>query len=123
MKRLIIAALALACVACTPTPPTSAGATPVETAADGVIVSGTRGLILANLLYQSIGTPVAVALEQGVITGSLKVKVQAADRAVIAALKAGRNAQDVAGKARAATDALAALDVLSALTGIKLPTF
>lgn len=93
-----------------------------RTIPDNVAISGTRGLLLANYIYQSLGTPVAVAIERGVIAGPLKANVQAVDRQVIAALEAGRATQDVSMKARHAAEALRLLDRISALTGIPIPT-
>lgn len=128
MKKLLLAAvLALVCSACTPSITAGAGpATPSSTitaAADTVVISGTKGLILANLLYQSIGTPVAVVMESGVLPAPIKVQVKAVDLVVITALKTGARAQDAATRAREASRALAGLDELSRLTGVPLPKF
>lgn len=123
MKKLLLAAaLALACSACT-----TAGApdrpAPIAAAADTVVISGTKGLILANLMYQSIGTPVAAVMESGVLPAPIKAKVKAVDLVVITSLRAGARAQDAATRAREASRALAGLDELSRLTGVSLPKF
>lgn len=131
MKRRIVAA-AILLAACTPkdqgivspgtnAPPAEPGL--ITVVADKVVVKGTQALIIANLVYQSVGTPVAVALEQNVLPQPVEDQVKALDRTVIAALVAGRNAQEDAGKAREAAKALDGLAMMSRLTGIKLPQF
>lgn len=120
MRVLAVIAAALLCTACTAT---GGADRPITAAADKVVVSGTQGMIIANLVYQSIGTPVAVAMESGVLPASVKAQVKAADRVVITALRTGAKAQDEATKARAAAEALDALASMSRLTGIKLPQF
>lgn len=124
MRMLALAAaLALsACAALPSAPPAALPAAAPPGAVDRITISGTKGLLLANYLYQSIGTPVAVAIERGVITGPLKLTVQAADRDIIAALRDGRAAQSKAVQAKHAAEALRLLDRISALTGIPLPT-
>lgn len=132
MKTLVIlAVLALSACAGLPvpssappssTPDTAPAAATPQALPDKMAISGTRGLLLANYIYQSLGTPVAAAIERGVIAGPLKANVQAVDRQVIAALKAGRATQDVALKAKHAAEALRLLDRLSAITGIPIPT-
>lgn len=95
--------------------------TPIASAADKVVLTGAKGLIFANLIYQSLGTPVAVGLEQGVIKGETAVRVKALSRTTVNALQAGRNAATDADKARYANLALSALETISSLTGIPLP--
>lgn len=121
MKRLALALALASLPACVDTPPQSASS--VQPIADGVVIRGTQALIIANLTYQSLATPVAVAMETGVITGALKTQIQALDRQVIAALRAGREAQSVAEKGRQGAAALAVLADIARLSGIPLPRF
>lgn len=119
MKHIIIgAALALSACGAPVERPNTASAV-----ADTVVIKGTQGLIIASLVHQSIGTPVAVALESGLVPAPIKAQVKALDLVVINALRAGARTQDNALKAREAAKALEALTRISELTGIKIPNF
>jgi len=139
MLKTLLLALALLLSGCAigapppvdPLPAAPAAAAPdgaavagrVDAVAGRVLVTGTQGLILANLVYQTVGTAALAGMEAGVIAGPLKDQVKALDRRVIAALGSGRRAKDAAAQARAAATALAALGEISRLTGIPFPKF
>lgn len=108
--------LFLAATGCSMTGVTPPGdKAPVEAVADRVVVEGGRGLILANLAYQTVGTAAAIGIEQGAITGGTKLKVQRASQRAIEALEAGERAVLTADKAASAAAALAAVDELCGL--------
>ena len=97
------------------TPMAAAGGGAVASASDRVVVEGGRALILANLAYQTVGTAAAIGIEQGVITGSTKVRVQAISQRVTDALTAGERAVLTGDKAASAAQALAGIDELCGL--------
>lgn len=91
------------------------GTAPVQAVADQVVVTGARGLILANLAYQTVGTAAAIGIEQGAITGETKERVKEISREVVAALVDGEKKIASADKAVSAAAALASIDKLCAL--------
>lgn len=97
---------------------TSAPTSVVSVVSDKVVVEGGRALILANLAYQTVGTAAAVGIEQGVITGETKVKVQRASQKAVDALDAGQRALLAGDKAAAAVAAMGAVDELCGLHSV-----
>lgn len=89
--------------------------TPVAAAGDTVVVEGGRALILANLVYQTVGTAAAITIENGWVKGDAKLKVQAASQRVVDALGDGEKAVLTADKATSAAKALSAIGDLCAL--------
>jgi hypothetical protein len=104
MKRLIICA-ALALAACTPHP-TSPGSTPVQQVVDKVVIEGTRGLILAELGYESAATVALELIDAGVITGAVAVQVQALNRTITDLLVKAKATADAAQRAALVAQAL-----------------
>lgn len=104
MKRLIICA-ALALAACTPHP-TSPGSTPVQQVVDKVVIEGTRGLILAELGYESAATVALELIDAGVITGAVAVQVQALNRTITDLLVKAKATTDAAQRAALVAQAL-----------------
>ena len=129
MKRTLLLLALLsplpACGGALPHPSPAAGpaAPTIQAVADGVTIRGTQALIIAGLVYQTVGTPIAVGMEQGVITGTLKARLQALDLVVRDALRVGRTARDAAEKARQSANALTAITEMARLAGIPLPQF
>ena len=116
MKKLVFIPLALALAACNGLGGISSpGSAPVQVVADRVVVEGARGLILANLAYQTVGTAAAIGIEQGVITGATKDRVKEVSREVTEALVDGERKVTKADKAASAAAALASIDKLCAL--------
>lgn len=119
---LLIVFLAIPLGGCALAAPVSAGATAptsvVSVASDKVIVEGGRALILANLAYQTVGTAAAVGIEQGIIIGETKVKVQRASQKAVDALEAGQRALLAGDKASAAVAAMGAVDELCGLHSV-----
>lgn len=114
--KLVLTPLCLALASCTGLGGVqSPGSTPVQAVADQVVVTGARGLILANLAYQTVGTAAAVGIEQGVITGATKERVKEISREVVVALVDGEEKVASADKAVSAAAALASIDKLCAL--------
>jgi hypothetical protein len=129
MKRLAPLALALALSSCA-LPGTLgaitlpvAGNPTVAAVGDKVVVTGTQGLILANLAYQTLAEPIAVAMERGVITGTKKQQIKVLSARITALLQKGKEAQDSAVKAKAAADAMGLVQAVADLSGISLPKF
>lgn len=115
MKYLIIP-LSLALASCTGLSGVqSPGASPVEAVTDRVVVEGARGLILANLAYQTVGTAAAIGIEKGLITGTTKTRVQAVSQKIADALADGQKAVTTGDKAVSAAAALASIDELCGL--------
>lgn len=95
----------------------------VQAAADQIVIQSTRGLILAHLSYQSVATPIAIAIEQGLITGGTKARLQALDQAVVGALRSAGNVQSQADQARHVASAMASIAEMARLAGVPLPKF
>jgi hypothetical protein len=93
----------------------SPGPTPAQAVADKVVVTGARGLILANLAYQTVGTAAAIGIEQGAITGGTKDQVKAVSQEVVEALVKGEQGVRSADKAASAAAAMASIDKLCGL--------
>jgi len=93
----------------------SATGGPVAAVGDAVVIEGGRALIIANLVYQSVGTAAAIGIERGIITGDTKVKVKAASARIVDALDKGERAVLAGDKAVSAAQALDGLDDLCAL--------
>ncbi len=93
----------------------SSGSASVEAVADKVVVTGARGLILANLAYQTVGTAAAIGIEQGAITGGTKDQVKAVSQEVVEALVKGEQGVRSADKAASAAAAMASIDKLCGL--------
>jgi len=118
MKRLFLAAVALALSACGPmtaTPPVSAGA--VATA-DRVILTGERAFAVAELAYITAAKGVGIAADAGLIRGATAERVRGWNATARAALVRGKATTDAAVKARAAAELLGIADNLNAL-GVK----
>ena len=132
MKTLLLAVLLTlsACATISPAPPAPvadavviADKVQVTTPAGKALLEATPALVLANLTYQTIGTPVAVALESGVVPPAVAVQAKALSRQVVAALVAGEKAKTNAARAAEAAKALNLLATISRLTGVQLPRF
>lgn len=93
MKRILLAA-ALALSACTPTVPTpeSTGG-PISSAADTITISGTKGLILAELAYSSVNAAAQAAVQTGVLKGENARKARNLNLQITAALAGAHGAQ------------------------------
>lgn len=114
--KLILIPLALALSSCMGAGAIqSPGSTPVHTVTDRVVVEAGRGLILANLAYQTVGTAAAVGIEKGLITGTTKTRVQAVSQKIANALADGEKAVKTGDKAASAAAALASIDELCKL--------
>jgi hypothetical protein len=117
---MVLAMILIGASGCAPVQSAGSVAAPVVTApvkatADTVIVEGGRGLILANLAYQTVGTAAAIAIENDWVKGDAKVKVQAASQRAVDALEAGERAVQTADKATQAAAALSAVGDLCEL--------
>lgn len=96
MKRLIVAALALACAACTPTaltadleriPPSPSAA------ADATAIDEQAG-IAVEIAYQASAQAVLLASRSGLLNGERATRAAALDRQAYAAVEAVRTAYD-----------------------------
>ncbi len=114
MKRLIICA-ALALAACTPHP-TSPGSAPVQQVVDKVVIEGTRGLILAELGYESAATLALDLINAGVIKGETAAKVRDLNATVTDLLVKAKATTDAAQRAALVAQALDQTFTLQALT-------
>lgn len=119
MKRLTLMFAALAaltgCLQPTPPDPAKPNPSPVEVVAGRVIVEGTRGLILAELTYQSVAQAALAATKAGIIKGSAATLARDLNRKATTAIIAGQSASTAAEKAQHAATILSSVSGLCKL--------
>jgi hypothetical protein len=115
MKRLIICAT-LALAACTPHPTTPGTTPPVQQVVDKVVIEGTRGLILAELGYESAATLALDLINAGVIKGETAAKVRDLNATITGLLVKAKATTDAAQRAALVAQALDQTFKLQALT-------
>ena len=119
MKRVFLAALALACAACATAPVTTLRPSAPIAQAGSVILSGERGFAAAEIVYTVAANSVGRAVDLGKISGATASKVRGWNAEARDWLVKGKATADEAEKARAAAALFGFADSLDALTGGK----
>ena len=122
---LIIAALALPVSACNGLGAITGIAAPIVASQEKVVLQGTKGLMLAELAYNSAASTANEVAKACLANPSLPCpisaetagKVRKLNAQAIAALEAGKSASDEVAKAKAAATVFSLVDQIKSLIG------
>jgi hypothetical protein len=117
MKRVLLAALALAAAACTTMPVTGPAPSAPIAQAGSVILSGERAFAAAEIVYTAAANSVGRAVDAGLIRGATATKLRAWNAEARSWIVKGKATADKAEKARAAAALFGFADSLNALNG------
>jgi len=122
-RLLLLPALALlgACAALqtappSPAPPAMDAPSPVAAVADRVTIEGTRGLVIAELAYNTAARITLAGVEAGLIKGEAAATARTLNTRAMTALHAAKTAQTAAVQARAVSQAIDAIASLRAIS-------
>lgn len=113
-RFMLLSVVALVLTGCGLAPPSS---NPDAVAvAESVTIEGTRGLVLAELAYNTAAKVTLASVENGLLKGDAIVRARVLNTAAMEALERAKSAQTKAAQALAVAEAIDAITDLKGLT-------